>query len=240
MTQSQNKHQEPRSYLSFLHVWSRSLCSHCAWGGQQREGPVPPDWRFSVCSTHHSGPQTHLLNRQATTQRFFLIMSVELKVAEGNIALLLCLCIYVYLIICIYRYIQDYKGNSQTTMEDTDGGLHPAVDGQSLDKDEEYTGMCIWAHAFVCMYTYRCMSMAKLVIWVWAILLICYIFWTCVSVCIYLCRPAYVYEYDCFVYVHTCAYNMFVCTLWLCTALWGYCYCQTGLYKLDLLLLSLL
>ena len=31
----------------------------------------------------------------------------------------------------------DYEGNRQTTMEDIDGGLHPAVDGQSLDKDEE-------------------------------------------------------------------------------------------------------
>ena len=31
----------------------------------------------------------------------------------------------------------DKEGNIQTTMEDTDGGLHPAVDGQSLDEDEE-------------------------------------------------------------------------------------------------------
>ena len=30
----------------------------------------------------------------------------------------------------------DYEGNRQTTMEDIDGGLHPAVDGQSLDKDD--------------------------------------------------------------------------------------------------------
>ena len=31
----------------------------------------------------------------------------------------------------------DQEGNRQTTMEDTDGGLHPAVDGQSLDEDED-------------------------------------------------------------------------------------------------------
>ena len=31
----------------------------------------------------------------------------------------------------------DKESNSQTTMEDTDGGLHPAVDGQSLDEDED-------------------------------------------------------------------------------------------------------
>ena len=31
----------------------------------------------------------------------------------------------------------DYDGNRQTTMEDIDGGLHPAVDGQSLDEDED-------------------------------------------------------------------------------------------------------
>ena len=30
----------------------------------------------------------------------------------------------------------DKEGNRQTTMEDIDGGLHPAVDGQSLDEDE--------------------------------------------------------------------------------------------------------
>ena len=29
------------------------------------------------------------------------------------------------------------EGNRQRTMEDIDGGLHPAVDGQSLDEDEE-------------------------------------------------------------------------------------------------------
>ena len=29
------------------------------------------------------------------------------------------------------------KSNRQTTMEDIDGGLHPAVDGQSLDEDED-------------------------------------------------------------------------------------------------------
>ena len=31
----------------------------------------------------------------------------------------------------------DQESNRQTTMEDTDGGLHPAVDGQSLDEDED-------------------------------------------------------------------------------------------------------
>ena len=29
------------------------------------------------------------------------------------------------------------ESNRQTTMEDIDGGLHPAVDGQSLDEDED-------------------------------------------------------------------------------------------------------
>ena len=29
------------------------------------------------------------------------------------------------------------KSNRQTKMEDIDGGLHPAVDGQSLDEDED-------------------------------------------------------------------------------------------------------
>ena len=29
------------------------------------------------------------------------------------------------------------ESNRQTTMEDIDGGLHPTVDGQSLDKDED-------------------------------------------------------------------------------------------------------
>ena len=28
----------------------------------------------------------------------------------------------------------DQESNRQTTMEDIDGGLHPAVDGQSLDE----------------------------------------------------------------------------------------------------------
>ena len=31
----------------------------------------------------------------------------------------------------------DQEGNRLTTMEDIDGGLHPAVDGQSLDEDED-------------------------------------------------------------------------------------------------------
>ena len=31
----------------------------------------------------------------------------------------------------------DQESNRQTTMEDIDGGLHPAVDGQSLDEDNE-------------------------------------------------------------------------------------------------------
>ena len=31
----------------------------------------------------------------------------------------------------------DLESNRQTTMEDIDGGLHPAVDGQSLDEDED-------------------------------------------------------------------------------------------------------
>ena len=31
----------------------------------------------------------------------------------------------------------DLESNRQTAMEDIDGGLHPAVDGQSLDEDEE-------------------------------------------------------------------------------------------------------
>ena len=30
----------------------------------------------------------------------------------------------------------NYERDRQTTMEDIDGGLHPAVDGQSLDEDE--------------------------------------------------------------------------------------------------------
>ena len=30
------------------------------------------------------------------------------------------------------------ESNRQTTMEDIDGGLNPAVDGQSLDKDERF------------------------------------------------------------------------------------------------------
>ena len=30
----------------------------------------------------------------------------------------------------------DWESNRQTTMEDIDGGLHPAVDEQSLDEDE--------------------------------------------------------------------------------------------------------
>ena len=31
----------------------------------------------------------------------------------------------------------DYESYRQTTMEDNDVGLHPAVDGQSLDEDED-------------------------------------------------------------------------------------------------------
>ena len=31
----------------------------------------------------------------------------------------------------------DKESNRQTKMEDIDGGLHPAVDGQSLDEDED-------------------------------------------------------------------------------------------------------
>ena len=31
----------------------------------------------------------------------------------------------------------DEESNRQTTMEDIDGGLHPVVDGQSLDEDED-------------------------------------------------------------------------------------------------------
>ena len=31
----------------------------------------------------------------------------------------------------------DWESNRQTKMEDIDGGLHPAVDGQSLDEDDE-------------------------------------------------------------------------------------------------------
>ena len=31
----------------------------------------------------------------------------------------------------------DQESNRQKTMEDTDGGLHPAVDGQSLDEDDD-------------------------------------------------------------------------------------------------------
>ena len=31
----------------------------------------------------------------------------------------------------------DQEGDRRTTMEDIDGGLHPAVDGQSLDEDED-------------------------------------------------------------------------------------------------------
>ena len=30
----------------------------------------------------------------------------------------------------------DQESNRQTTMEDIDGGLHPAVNGQNLDEDE--------------------------------------------------------------------------------------------------------
>ena len=36
----------------------------------------------------------------------------------------------------------DSEGNRQTTMEDIDGGLHPAVDGQSLDEDEDENHVC--------------------------------------------------------------------------------------------------
>ena len=35
---------------------------------------------------------------------------------------------------------------------------------------------------------------------------------------------------------YICAYNAFVCTIWLCTVLWGYPKCQIVLYTLDLLL----
>ena len=31
----------------------------------------------------------------------------------------------------------DQESNRQKTMEDIDGGLHPAVDGQNLDEDED-------------------------------------------------------------------------------------------------------
>ena len=34
----------------------------------------------------------------------------------------------------------DQESNRQTTVEDIDGGLHPAVDGQSLDEDEDKGG----------------------------------------------------------------------------------------------------
>ena len=40
----------------------------------------------------------------------------------------------------------DQESNRQTTMEDIDGGLHPAVDGQRLDEDEdedEVSRLCV-------------------------------------------------------------------------------------------------
>ena len=44
----------------------------------------------------------------------------------------------------------DQEGNRQTTMEDIDGGLHPAVDGQSLDEDEDGMYACRdWASAYI-------------------------------------------------------------------------------------------
>ena len=37
---------------------------------------------------------------------------------------------------------------------------------------------------------------------------------------------------------YICAYNVFVCTILLCTMLWGYLWCRTVWYMLDFLLLS--
>ena len=41
----------------------------------------------------------------------------------------------------------DQESNRQTTMEDTNGGLHPAVDGQSLDERRKtYMYLCMYLH----------------------------------------------------------------------------------------------
>ena len=44
------------------------------------------------------------------------------------------------------------ESNRQMTMEDTDGGLHPAVDGQSLDEDEA----CVNVDMLCCTEQYKC------------------------------------------------------------------------------------
>ena len=60
--------------------------------------------------------------------------------------------------------------------------------------------------------------------------------WWCICLCVDM--------YMCIYMIVSCkfirAHIAFVCTLWLCTALWGYRQCRTALYKLDLLLLLLL
>ena len=40
----------------------------------------------------------------------------------------------------------DQESNRQTTMEDIDGGLHPAVDGQSLDERRPSMYQCLICH----------------------------------------------------------------------------------------------
>ena len=41
----------------------------------------------------------------------------------------------------------EQEGNRQKTMEDIDGELHPAVDGQSLDRQTDI---------YICIYLYIC------------------------------------------------------------------------------------
>ena len=70
----------------------------------------------------------------------------------------------------------------------------------------------------------------------------------CMSVDVYLymwrCMCVCVDMYMCIYIIVPCKYVRahiaFVCTLWLCTALWGYRQCRIARYKLNLLLLLLL
>ena len=55
-------------------------------------------------------------------------------------------------------------------------------------------------------HTCRCKSMGKFVIRVWAILLVPLSLCAHVTVCVFMCRHVYVYEYGCFMYGHTCPY----------------------------------
>ena len=57
--------------------------------------------------------------------------------------------------------------------------------------------------------------------------------WRCMCVCVDMYMCIYMIVSRKFIRAHIAL----LCTLWLCTALWGYRYCRTALYKLDLLLL---